>query len=348
MKVGILKPDHLGDLILAAPAIAALRRRFLQLTLFCHPQNIALAAHLFPGLATVPILLPHLDKERGGRGQLHDGVRFLRSNIDLLICLRWDADCQRLLTFPALEYHVPGRETEERHVAALHRDLVEPFTGRYDIVSSYVYAGCTPSRARPREVSVVGLCISAGFHLNAWPLNHWLGLAKLLDREGIRVMLLGGPAEAAKLRVLAAAIRDALGYLPHAMEGGKEFGDTIRTLHAEADLVIATDSGSGHLAALARPVLSLFGGSPFGRFAPLGRHNAVLCRRLPCSPCIQFYHLSANTCHTQECLSNLMPEQVHACLHAYLAGTDLSSDPVVEGVFMSQAPWDKRPSFAAA
>jgi ADP-heptose:LPS heptosyltransferase len=348
MRVGILKPDHLGDLVLAAPALAALRRRFSELTLFCHPKNIGLAAHLFPGLATAPILLPHLDKDRGRQAQLQESIRFLRSNIDLLICLRWDADCQRLLTFPELEYHVPGLETEERHVAALHRDLVGPFAGRYDIVSSYVYAGCTPSRLRPREVSAVGLCISAGFHLNAWPLNHWLGLSKLLDGDGIRVLLLGGPQEAAKLRVLATAIRDALGYDPRLVEGGKEFDHTVRTLHAETDLVIATDSGSGHLAALARPVLSLFGGSPYVRFAPVGRHNAILCRRLRCSPCIQFYHLSANTCHTQECLSNLMPEQVHACLHAYLAGIDLSGDPVVEGVFMSQAPWDKQPSFAAA
>jgi ADP-heptose:LPS heptosyltransferase len=348
MRVGILKPDHLGDLILAAPAIAALQRRFAGLILFCYPKNLGLAAHLFPALRAVPILLPHLDKERRPDRQLQQRLELLRKEVDLLICLRWDHDCQRLLTIPDIEYHVPGAEVEERHVAAQHRDLVEPFTGSYDILSSYVYPDCPPVSHRPRELSAVALCISAGFHLNAWPLNHWLGLARLLHRDGIEIVLLGGPDETAKLHVLGRAIRDALGYSAQTIAGGKDFRATLCALGDMVDLVVATDSGSAHLAALARPVISLFGGSPWRRFAPLGRHNAILCRRVSCSPCIQFYRLSANTCHTQECLSNLKPGQVLACLRAYLADIDLSTDRLVEGVFMSQSPWEEKTSGAAA
>jgi len=348
MRVGILKPDHLGDLILAAPAIAALQRRFSNLVLFCYPSNVGLAAHLFPGLRAIPMLLPHLDKDRRPDRHGQERRQLLRKEIDLLICLRWDYDCQRLLTIPDIEYHVPGLEMEETHVAARHRVLVEPFTGPYDILSSYIYPGGPPASHRPSMISSVALCISAGFHLNAWPLNHWLGLARLLHHDGIRIVLLGGPDEAAKLQVLGHAIRDAFGYRPQTIMGGKDFGATLKALRDTVDLVVATDSGSAHLAALARPVVSLFGGSPWRRFAPLGRHNAILCRRTSCSPCIQFYRLSANTCHTHECLSNLQPEQVHACLNAYLSGIDLSSDPLIEGVFMSQAPWEEKASLAAA
>ena len=43
MRVAVLKPDHLGDLVLAAPAIAALQRRFDELTLLCHPESAGLA-----------------------------------------------------------------------------------------------------------------------------------------------------------------------------------------------------------------------------------------------------------------------------------------------------------------
>src|SRR5205807_5727702 len=64
MRVGILKPDHIGDLILSAPAIAALRRHFEDLVLLCHPQTVALGRHLFPGLAIQPILFAHLDRTR--------------------------------------------------------------------------------------------------------------------------------------------------------------------------------------------------------------------------------------------------------------------------------------------
>ena len=47
MRVGVLKPDHLGDLILAAPAIAALWRRFHDLTLRLSPRSSAGSASSF-------------------------------------------------------------------------------------------------------------------------------------------------------------------------------------------------------------------------------------------------------------------------------------------------------------
>jgi hypothetical protein len=86
-------------------------------------------------------------------------------------------------------------------------------------------------------------------------------------------------------------------------------------------------------------VISLFGGSPWTRFAPLGRFNLVLSRRYPCSPCWQFVRGAANLCHTQECLNHLRPEQVAACLDAYLAGVDFAKEKEIDGVWVTQAPW---------
>jgi ADP-heptose:LPS heptosyltransferase len=67
-----------------------------------------------------------------------------------------------------------------------------------------------------------------------------------------------------------------LGYRPPVIIGGDNFASTLHRLQRLVDLVVATDSGTAHLAALVRPVISLFGGSPWQRFAPLGRFNAVL------------------------------------------------------------------------
>jgi heptosyltransferase-2 len=141
-------------------------------------------------------------------------------------------------------------------------------------------------------------------------------------------------------------MKEALGYEPSSIIGGDDFQATLERLAHEVDLVIATDSGTAHLAALVRPVVSLFGGSPWRRFAPLGEFNMVLCRRYWCSPCIQFNRAMVNTCHTQECLSNFVPEKVYACLNAYLAGLDLSREAQLDGVCMTQAPWSS--PFAAA
>src|SRR5258708_30436868 len=89
MRVAILKPDHLGDMILSAPAVAALRRHRDDLVLLCHPQTMSLARHLFPGLRLQPILFAHLDKTRSIDVDSRP-LTELRGAFDLLICLRWD------------------------------------------------------------------------------------------------------------------------------------------------------------------------------------------------------------------------------------------------------------------
>jgi heptosyltransferase-2 len=188
------------------------------------------------------------------------------------------------------------------------------------------------------------LCISAGFHLNAWPASHWFDLARCLDRRGMEVVLVGGPAERPRLQILASAVEEELGYSPKVHVGDSNFEAGLRRLAEAVDLVIATDSGTAHLASLVRPVISLFGGSPWTRFAPLGRFNLILSRRYPCSPCWQFVRNAANLCHTQECLNHLLPEEVAACLDAYLAGMTFTPERQVGGVWATQAPWAMEPS----
>jgi heptosyltransferase-2 len=347
VKVGVLKPDHLGDLILSAPALTALERRFSDLTLFCHPKNVPLARHLFPRIRALPFHLPHLDKERSGPPEAGQLLRLLRREIDTLICLRWDGESERLLTTPEIDYHTPGPGLIDRHIAVEQHELVARFTGPYDLLATYSYPGCSPVSGRPSQPRTIGLCIAAGFRLNAWPLGHWQELALRLHRHGIRIVLLGGPVEIPKLRVLQNALKQGLGYEPQVILGSTDFAATLERIANQVDLVVATDSGAGHLAALVRPVVSLFGGSPWKRFAPLGHHNLILSRRYPCSPCTQFTRVVLNSCHTQECLVNLQPRQVYSSLTAYLAGLYFAQGLELDGVWMAQTPWQEEPVAAA-
>ena len=336
MRVAVLKPDHLGDLVLAAPAIAALQRRFDDVTLLCHPDSAALARHLFPALTLRPVALPHLDRACRLEANRRP-LAALRDEFDFWICLRWDTYVRAHLDHAGVSYHASDSEDLNVHVSVEQHDVVAPWTGTYDLLSSYVCASPPPLVGR---VQRVGLCIAAGFPLNAWPLNHWLDLAQRVRRRNLEAVLIGGPREKSSLQVLASALADSIERTPLVLIGNEDFGGFLHELAEAVDLVIATDSGTAHLASLVRPVLSLFGGSPWRRFAPLGRSNAVVTRRLPCSPCPQFDRTLVNTCTTRECLTNLSPAQVEACLDVYLGGRASVRPLLVRGAWLARAPWE--------
>jgi hypothetical protein len=295
---------------------------------------------LFPGLALRPILFCHLDKTRNL--SLHaQPLRELHDAFDLLICLRWDGLIEPQVKRAGIPFHASYRDDLTLHAVAEQYRVVAPLVGPYDPLSSYHYPFCSPPPARPTQPASVGLCVSAGFGLNAWPFNYWLDLAERLDRRGMRIVWIGGPAETTRLRILVEAAEASLGYSPRVVAGGTDYAGFLSELEDAVDLVIATDSGTAHLAALSRPILSLFGGSPWQRYAPLGRCNAVLTRWMPCSPCRQFDRGTINLCHTQECLTNLRPDYVEQGLDAYLAGEDFRQPRLLATMWIAQAPWER-------
>jgi hypothetical protein len=227
------------------------------------------------------------------------------------------------------------------HVAAEHHNVLAPVIGAYNPLASFEYPFCEPPSGRPTHITSVGMCISAGFGLNAWPMNYWLDLAERFGRRGWQIVWIGGPAERTRLCILAEAASSALGYAPRILMGGADYSGFLNELQEAVDLVIATDSGTAHLASLARPILSLFGGSPWQRYAPLGRFNAVMTRWMACSPCRQFDRGTINLCHSQECLTRLLPEQVEHGLDLYLAGEDFRSPRLLGDLWIAQAPWER-------
>jgi hypothetical protein len=261
-------------------------------------------------------------------------------DLDLIVCLRWDGYMQNQVESAGVPYRASGLDLLDIHVAAEHCRVVADLAGDYDPLAAFEYPACLAPRARPTQVQSIGLCIAAGCELNGWPLNHWLELAQRFHRRGMGVVLVGGPDERVRLRVLAPAVADAIGYMPRVLIGGDDFAGLVKALANAVDLVVGTDSGTAHLAALGCPILSLFGGSPWQRYAPLGRANAVLFRGVHCSPCRQFDRLTMNPCVARECLTGLTPDAVVEGLDAYLSGLECRKPRRVGSVWMAEAPWE--------
>ncbi len=138
-----------------------------------------------------------------------------------------------------------------------------------------------------------------------WREEHFIQLAELLQRDGKRVVLLGGKDDEA----LCQRIAERSGCTSLA---GKTSLPEMLAVLKNASVLVGNDSAPAHLAALVDcPTVAVFGPTvqAFG-FAPRSSRSAVVentglaCR--PCSP-----H-GTNTCPlgTHECMWSIQPESV--------------------------------------
>jgi heptosyltransferase-1 len=114
-----------------------------------------------------------------------------------------------------------------------------------------------------------------------WIEERWAPLAARARRElGLSPVLLGGPADQAAARRIAAAADDSLVNLT-----GRTSLRQAAALIDRAALLVAVDTGLGHMGiARGTPSLLLFGSTC--PYLDTGRPNArVLYHRLDCSPC---------------------------------------------------------------
>ncbi|HEY8614212.1 MAG TPA: glycosyltransferase family 9 protein [Roseomonas sp.] len=120
---------------------------------------------------------------------------------------------------------------------------------------------------------ILALGPTANWHGKVWPAERFVALAHALTApgaplDGARPVLLGGPGEAE--RAMATPVIQAL---PDALDlVGRLSLPEAAALLARARLFVGNDSGLMHLsAATGAPTLGLFGPTPAGEYAPIGR-----------------------------------------------------------------------------
>ena len=251
MRLAVVKPDHLGDLVLASAAVRAVAGAHPDLTLFVSSRSRALAGWLFPELEVYTLDLPHLakaDAEDAAPCDLsgYDAVAFLRR--DGVMTPQW-ADLRT-------RRHAMFVEDHDTHQSLLDYGVVREFAPAYDIDAHFFPdSGASVAEKAQRSPRRVGLSIGSGFYTNAWPLLRWVELAKALARRGIEVWVVCGPAETGVARVLL----DAAGLARDRLILGRADFAAFSAAVDELDLVVGSDGGTAHLCSLTTPVLSIFG-----------------------------------------------------------------------------------------
>lgn len=151
-----------------------------------------------------------------------------------------------------LVHDQPDRTTADRLIAAL---------------------GLTPAPVvrRRNDAGPVVLHVGAGSEAKRWPMERWCELHAALVRTGRMVSVIAGEVEFERL---SSDDRQRFSAM-----GGRFVGtlDELADLLEAASVVVACDTGPGHLAAqLGVPTVSLFGPTDPGRWAPVGPSVRVI------------------------------------------------------------------------
>jgi ADP-heptose:LPS heptosyltransferase len=318
-RVLLIRPDHVGDVLLTAPAVALLAQSLpdARLTYLVGPWSAAAARH-GPTVAEVrPLAFPGFTRQAGANLLapylllLRTAASLRRERYDAAVVLRGDDWWGALL---ALTAGIPirvGGDTPETRPLLTHLQPLDPSrpwpeqalaTARLALRALCVPAvetgpvqqfapGPTVTAAATRlwrqqaftRETVVGIHPSAGAPLKSWPTERWADLADQLLDAGFDVLLIGAPDDADLLSTIAQGMRGRAGMLC-----GQSL-EVSAALYARCALLVSVDSGAGHLAAaVGVRTVRLYGPASAAIFGPWpsdASQRVLATRVLACAPC---------------------------------------------------------------
>lgn len=150
-----------------------------------------------------------------------------------------------------------------------------------------------------------------------YPIEHWAKVVREVVAKTGCIPFFTGAAQDVPIYD---EIQRLSGVSAELVAGKLELRETM-ALFSKMDLAVCTDSGPAHLAAAARiPVITLFGPTDPGRWAPTGERSVALFdTSLECRPC----HYKKTCDDQRQCLTGMEPSTIiNTCLN--LIGSPLA------------------------
>ncbi|MBI3822582.1 MAG: lipopolysaccharide heptosyltransferase II [Planctomycetes bacterium] len=305
MNIAIFLPNWVGDVVMATPAIRALRRHYTNAR--CIAVGRPYVANVLEGS---PWFDAHLFLDRWPSA----AWRLRRANIDLAVLLpnsfrsglvAWLAGCKRRIGYRRdwRGWMLTDRLESIRDEAGTFKP--SPVIDDYNRLAEA--AGC-PSPGHRMELFTTPadeaaadavyaknridhhdevICLNPGAAFGAakfWPIESFAAVAQdLTDSRGARVLVLCGPSEREQARAVA-RLANRPGVVSLADEQ-LSLGLT-KALVRRCTLLVTTDSGPRHFAAaFDRPVVSLFGPTFIDWTRTYFDKEICLQKKVPCGPC---------------------------------------------------------------
>jgi heptosyltransferase-2 len=326
MKILVVAPSWIGDMVLAQPLLKLLHARHSGLTLdaLAPRWTLPLLGRMPEVRNAIESPFAHGDLKLGERRRL--GRELKREGYDQAFILPNTFKSALVPLFAGIPVRT-GYVGELRHW--LLTDARAPEEKRFPQLAQRYAAlalarGETPPSPLPapelrvdeaarnallgrlgldRARPAAALCPGAEFGpAKRWPARYFAELARGLAARGRTVWLIGSQAD----RQTGAEIEHAAGNACRNLCGETSLAEAVDLL-ASCSLVVSNDSGLMHVAAaLGKPLIALYGSSSPAYTPPLSANARILKLDLPCSPCFQrecpLGHFN--------CMMQLVPENV--------------------------------------
>ena len=328
MKILILKPSSLGDVIQALPVLRMIRRQLpssrvhwwidsnlapllegdpdLEGTILFHRQGWRSAPHWVELARTILWM----------RAQQFDYVLDLQS-LARSGSIAWLANGARLIGMDEPREGARGFYDQVVVRSSFLTHAVDWYLGVLPMMGLKVdwniqWLPARPARARALEEKWpsggsrwIVLQPGARWTNKRWPAEHFSAVVRLLRKSDsrIRFVILGSDSD----RPLASAIASAEADGCLDLSGQTTLPEMVEWVR-RSELLISNDTGPMHVAAaLSKPVVAIFGPTEPHRTGPYGQLSHVLRHDLPCAPCM------SSRCRyfkPMECLRAIQPEVV--------------------------------------
>ena len=308
-RVLIRSPNWLGDAVMFAPALAAIRHAYPQwhLTLLAKPAS----ASLFERSPDIDDVVVYRDPgiHSGWRGLLKLGHDLKTGEYDLALLFQNSigaAVAARLAGIPIrLGYDTDGRGWLLTHPVARpgnakHLSLIGYFRGLLPSL------GITSEETAPvlhtsddedsraaallRNHGVGSTDLLIGLNPGSvygtakqWSFRRYAAVAnRFVEAVGAKIIIFGGPGE----KELGSRVAQAMRTGPIVLSGKT----TVRELMAllkRCHMLLTNDTGPMHVAAaFGVPVVAIFGPTDPAATAPAGMNHVVVTAQVGCSPCL--------------------------------------------------------------
>jgi heptosyltransferase-1 len=301
----IIKPSSLGDIVLALPALTALRKSF---------PNAKISWLIRPEFAPILEKHPHLDEiiifdrkflgkawfHPGASGSLLSLIKQLRhAEFDAVIdfqglfrtaSLAWLSGCKKRFgiagarEFAHLFYTHKIKQTKDCiHLVDFYLKIIKA-AGATELDVEFILPehpeatdsikNLLKSHHVPPDNYVVFIPGSA-HEDKRWPIERFAELAeRISSHHKLPILATGNAAEAALIEKLK-----ELSNIPIANIAGKTSLSELVVLLKNASLVVSNDTGPGHIAAaLSTPLVLMFSWSNPARIAPYKRIECLVAR----------------------------------------------------------------------